>query len=254
MQATLSEVEKAKVIEQVDGYRVCEPLYEAVRIVLTSRGETCSPQYVQGISGAAFRVAGICPCAPTCGGTMAATDLLKILGYDVQVMTTEGSGVSYQEMEQLGQAMGNGQPPTAGPATEIYRKARPALEGMLEKIHGELRAGRAVVVWHAFTNAENDVVVGYDDAKGEWIGRGSYVGSQGDYSRAKQMRMFASAAIGGLPSVLVIGAKSRAYDAEAARAAELAALREAVRHATGYAEPGQGQRREVGDALWDRGV
>ena len=238
MQATLSEVEKAKVIEQVDGYRVCEPLYEAVRIVLTSRGETCSPQYVQGISGAAFRVAGICPCAPTCGGTMAAIDLAKLLGYDAQTLSIEGSGVSDQQIMQLAQAMGNGQPPTAGPAKEIYDKARPAFEAMLEKIRSEVRAGRAVVVWHAFTNAENDVVVGYDDAPGEWIGRGSYVGTEGNYGRAPQMRMFTSAAVGGLPSVLVIGAEEPRVRCQRSAGGRARGIARGGAACAGYAERG----------------
>jgi len=43
----------------VDRYRVCEPLYECVRVVLAKRGEAYTPEYLQGISGAAFRIAGI---------------------------------------------------------------------------------------------------------------------------------------------------------------------------------------------------
>ena len=44
--------------------------YTALLLVLAQRGETYSPAYVQGIAGAAFRVAGPCPCAPTaiCAG------------------------------------------------------------------------------------------------------------------------------------------------------------------------------------------
>jgi S-adenosylhomocysteine hydrolase len=53
------------VIEGVDRYRVVEPVFEGVRVIVTKRGERYSPAYVQGISGAAFRVAGPCPCAPT---------------------------------------------------------------------------------------------------------------------------------------------------------------------------------------------
>ena len=47
------------VIEGVDAYRVPEPLFECVRIVLSHRGEDYSTDYIQGISGAAFRIAGI---------------------------------------------------------------------------------------------------------------------------------------------------------------------------------------------------
>ena len=42
-----------------------DPLFEGIRVVLSYRGEAYSPAYLQGISGAAFRIAGICPCAPT---------------------------------------------------------------------------------------------------------------------------------------------------------------------------------------------
>ena len=53
------------VLQGVDRYRVTEPMFEGVRIILNYRGEQYSPEYIQGISGAAFRIAGICPCAPT---------------------------------------------------------------------------------------------------------------------------------------------------------------------------------------------
>ena len=49
------------ILQCVDRYRVVEPLFEGIRVILSYRGENYSPAYVQGISGAAFRVAGICP-------------------------------------------------------------------------------------------------------------------------------------------------------------------------------------------------
>ena len=63
------------VVKGVDQYRVIEPLFEAVRVVLSHRGETYSPAYIQGISGAAFRIAGICPCAPTSSMAMGTMSL-----------------------------------------------------------------------------------------------------------------------------------------------------------------------------------
>ncbi len=58
------------VLEGIDRYRVVDPWCEGVRVVLTYRGEPYSAEYVQGISGVAFRIAGICPCAPTCSIAM----------------------------------------------------------------------------------------------------------------------------------------------------------------------------------------
>ena len=49
------------ILEGIDRYRVVEPLFEGIRVILSYRGETYTPDYIQGISGAAFRVAGICP-------------------------------------------------------------------------------------------------------------------------------------------------------------------------------------------------
>ncbi|MCJ7823146.1 MAG: hypothetical protein MUQ26_08755, partial [Armatimonadetes bacterium] len=63
------------ILENVDRYRVNEPLFEGVRVILSYRGEMYSPAYVQGISGAAFRIGGPCPCAPTCEYAMS-TDAL----------------------------------------------------------------------------------------------------------------------------------------------------------------------------------
>ncbi len=65
MSAAPEQVEdKRVVLDGVDRYRVIEPLFEGIRIILSHRGEEYSPAYIQGISGAAFRIAGICPCTP----------------------------------------------------------------------------------------------------------------------------------------------------------------------------------------------
>ena len=37
------------ILEGVDRYRVMEPMFEPVRVVLSYRGEAYSPAYVQGI-------------------------------------------------------------------------------------------------------------------------------------------------------------------------------------------------------------
>ena len=46
---------EAVVVPNVDRFRVVDPLFECVRIVLVQRGEKLTPAYVQGVSGSAFR-------------------------------------------------------------------------------------------------------------------------------------------------------------------------------------------------------
>ena len=186
-------------IEGVDCYRVVEPLYEAVRIVLSHRGEEYSPAYIQGISGAAFYIGGICPCAPTCGSNRLWTaELPRLLGYEVEHLNL----------------------PAGGPEMEA-ETARVAA-----RVKEEVRAGRPVVVWHAFTNAEWDVVCGFDEEKQEFIGRGSYTANHDDYSRAKETRMAEALAICPAYGALIIGEKAGELDA---REVELSALEQAIR-------------------------
>jgi hypothetical protein len=82
-------------------------------------------------------------------------------------------------------------------------------------------------VWHAFTNAEWDVVCGYDEAEGVFLGRGSYLGLD-DYAKAKQDRP--AEAVNFCPAfgAIFVGEKTGEGGAQAA---EIAALKEAVRHA-----------------------
>ncbi|HHT27575.1 MAG TPA: hypothetical protein GXZ82_10055 [Firmicutes bacterium] len=46
------------ILPDVDHYRICDPLFEGLRVLLAHRGEPYSPAYIQGISGAAFRIGG----------------------------------------------------------------------------------------------------------------------------------------------------------------------------------------------------
>jgi hypothetical protein len=188
------------VIENVDRYRVYEPLFECVRVVLSQRGEKYTPAYVQGISGAAFRIGGPCPCAPTCESAMGTDDLIKTLGYECE------RGPLFSEGKQ--------------PA-ELY----PAV---LARMKEEIRAGRPVIVWNAFTTAEFDVVCGFDEGKHELIGRGSYKGLDG-YASAAEARPTEHEVAPAIGAIFV-GKKVKGFDA---RAAEMAALKEAVAHARG---------------------
>ena len=188
------------VLENVDRYRVPEPLFEGVRVILACRGETYSAAYIQGISGAAFRMGGPCPCAPTCEYAMGTDNLVRLLGYEC-----ERAGLGGPESDPKAQ-----------------------LPALLARIKGEVRAGRPALVWNAFTTAEFDVVCGFDEEKHELIGRGSYKGMDG-YAAAPDTRP-AENDVAPAIGAIFIGDKTGTFDA---RSAEVAALREAVLHAHG---------------------
>ena len=187
------------VVKDVDKFRVMEPLFECVRVALASRGEEFSPAYIQGLSGAAFRIAGPCPCAPTCSVAMTTSELIRLLGYERREAPIGPRGPS-----QAGR----------------WREA-------LEQVRQEIRAGRPALVWNAFTNYEFDVACGYDEAKKRLLGRGSYAGNGGRLASADEMRPLRGADVA-MPAAILIGRKTGGLDA---REAELSALEEAVRHA-----------------------
>ena len=193
-----SGTSQKRIIAGVDRYRVMEPLFEGCRVILSYRGETYSPAYVQGISGAAFRVAGICPCAPTCSYMMEPQDLLELLGYEAEPLAIYGEGPD--------------------PDVHLYE--------VLARVKDEVRAGRPVLFWNAFTNCEWDVVCGFDDEGKQLVGRGSYVGHD-EYALADEARTLTAVARV-LIGAILIGEKRGTFDA---REAEVAALKEAVRHA-----------------------
>jgi hypothetical protein len=187
------------VLDGVDRYRVVEPMFESVRVVLSYRGETYSPAYVQGISGAAFRIGGICPCAPTCACAMSTQDLLKTFCYEIEHLSLCEEGMD--------------------PAKEVHN--------VIACVKEEIRAGRPAIVWHAFTTAEWDVVCGFDDENHQFFGRGSYAGLDG-YATADQGRTATCGAICPPIGAILVGDKTGEYDAHGS---EIAALEEAVAHA-----------------------
>ncbi len=215
-------------LEGNEPYRVLEPLFEAVRVALAYRGERYSPAYVQGLSGAAFRIAGICPCAPTCNSAMAPEKLAELLGYEVKLMMLDEPQPG--QIKALADAMRANRgalPSDEQLAKPELRELRRRLLAILAAVKDEVRAGRPAVVWNAFTKAEFDVVTGFDDAKGTFVGRGSYAGLGGEPASAPQTATLGAVYIGGPPGAILIGAKVRELEA---RTAELAALKEAVRH------------------------
>jgi hypothetical protein len=230
-------------IEGVDRYRVCEPLYECVRVVLAKRGESYTPEYIQGISGAAFRTAGICPCAPTCSAAMQTEALVELLGYKARRVNLDDKGaIKVKDLADAMQANGKVLPEEAKLASPELRELRRELLAILDAVKAEVRAGRPAIVWHAFTSAEYDVVVGFDDAKGTFLGRGSYAGGGADLARAPQTRTLTAVYVGGPPGDILVGEKQSTFDAPKA---EVAALQEAVRHAHSAKN-----RNQVGKEPW----
>ncbi|MBN1934550.1 MAG: hypothetical protein JW934_07785 [Anaerolineae bacterium] len=198
------------VLDGIDRYQVVDPLYECVRVVLNHRGESYSPAYIQGLSGAAFRIGGICPCAPTCDCAMSTQDLIALLGYEMTYLPLYGDENQSFDLEQ-----------------EAAR--------VIARIKDEIRAGRPAIVWHAFTTAEWDVVAGFDDEQGLFFGRGSYAGIDG-YAQADQKRLSTCRDICPALGAILVGEKIGQFNA---REAEIAALQEAVRHA--HSTEGQDQ-------------
>lgn len=192
------EMPERIIIEGVDHYRVVEPLFESVRVALNQLAETCSPSYIQGIAGSAFRIAGICPCAPTVSRAMDVADLVRLLGYDCEVLPIGEEGVD--------------------PANR--------LQEVLPRIKAEIRAGRPVLLWSPFTMCEWDVVCGFDEVTGKLVGRGSYRGTEEDYTEEDETALLKVEKHCGLGPAILIGEKAREFDA---RVAELAGLREAIR-------------------------
>lgn len=190
------------IIDNVDRFRVREPLFEGPRVVLSFLGEKYTPAYIQGISGAAFRIAGPCPCAPTCSSQMFTTDLLKLLGYQ------------YSE-SILG---------WTGDVDDAKRN----MVALIPKIKDSIRARRPVLLWYAFMDTAYEVVTGYDDAEGVFLGWHAHQGPEEGLAKAKQTRAQECAVYCPALGAIFIGEKVGALDD---RAAEVAALKEAVRHA-----------------------
>lgn len=212
------------ILDGIDRFRVREPNFEGVRIVLNARGEKYSPAYIQGISGAAFRIAGICPCAPNCSTQMWTTDLVKLLGY----------GYS----EHIVGWTGDVEP------------AKKSIVTMIPKVKASIRAGRPVLVWYAFADTAFEVVCGFDDAQGVFIGWHAQQSPDDPMATAKQTR--AAETVQACPAFGALFIEEKVGEF-ASRPAEIAALREAVRHARDQEVKTQGPPR-AGLACYDHWV
>ena len=186
-------------LDGIEPYAMPEPLYEGLRVLLSYRGEKITSGYMQGISGAAFRIAGICPCAPTCNYAVEPHDLAELLGYDVSYLPFHVKGTGH---------------------TERLRK-------IITNIKEELRANRPALLWHAFSFCEWDVVCGFDDNERIFLGRSSHKGKK-QYTEAPEERSMESVTECSHLGAILVGEKLSGYDAEAL---ETNSLHEAVSHA-----------------------
>ena len=192
------------ILNNVDRYRVVEAIVEGVRVILNYRGEPYSPAYVQGISGAAFHIAGICPCAPTCTPGIEPLELARLFGYQVEQLPLFNEVVKWDQ---------------PAPDELLYL--------MIDRIKTDICSGKPVLVWHAFTNAEWDVVAGFDDEQKVFLGRGSYLGLDG-YAEASWTRPRECLDICPAFGAIFISEKVGTFDAEKA---EIESLKNAVLHA-----------------------
>ena len=187
--------EKDMVLLNVDKYRYYDPLFEGVRIILSYIGEKYTPEYVLGISGSAFKIAGGCPSRPTCVCDFWPADFFQYLGYEVTEYPC------FDENEN-----------------DITDK-------MIDAVKRQIDSGKPALVWHAFTNEEWDVVCGYDDDLKQFLGRGTLKGND-DYAREPWDRAKTS-------GIMAFGAITvdRKTSELNQREAEIQSLIKAVQHA-----------------------
>jgi hypothetical protein len=186
-----------KIINGISRYEVNEANFEALRLALNYMGEKLPAEYFHGIAGTAFRIGGICPCAPTCTLAMQPQQLIELLGYD------------YAEC----------------PYDDANKDA--SLNQLTDAVCASIDQGIPVLVWNAFTTCEWDLVTGYDENEKVFCGRGSYMGNAGDYAKSPWNRSLEQAGLTGL-TALVIKRGAGVLDR---RKAEMDAIKEAVRHA-----------------------
>ncbi|MDD4200987.1 MAG: AraC family transcriptional regulator [Eubacteriales bacterium] len=183
------------VLLNIDKYRYYGPLFEGARIIMNNIGEKYSPEYIQGISGAAFKIAGGCPSCPTCVCDMWPAELFKLLGYEVK---------EYPCFDEKGK--------------DVY-------DILVEAVKKQIDSGKPALVWHAFTVAEWDVVCGYDEEARQFIGRGTNKGWD-DYARESWDRPKTCDV--GAYGAIIIGGKIAEFNK---REAEINSIKNAVKHA-----------------------
>jgi len=187
--------ENDMILLNIDEYKYYDPLFEGARIVLNYIGEKYTPEYILGISGSAFKIAGGCPSRPTCVYDFWPADFFKYLGYEVK---------EYPCFDQ---------------------KENDISDKMIEAVKQQIDSGKPALIFSAFSLSEWDVVCGYDEEAKQFVGR--RVNSHAnDYAReswdkAKQDENFPAGAV-------LIGDKISELNN---REAEINSLKNAVNHA-----------------------
>ncbi|MCL2665858.1 MAG: AraC family transcriptional regulator [Defluviitaleaceae bacterium] len=180
----------------VDEYRCYDPLFEGARIILNMMGENFTTEYVQGISGSAFKIAGGCPSCPTSVYDMWPHKLIRLLGYETK---------HYPCFDKS----------NADVTAE-----------MVEAVKKSVDCGRPALVWNAFSVAEYDVVCGYNNDTKQFIGRCAAKGA-GDYAREPWDRA-KTCSCAPVFGAIIVGEKKSAFDENEA---ERMSIINAVKHA-----------------------
>jgi len=185
-----------KILDGIKAYETYEANFECFRLLLNYAGENYSSHYFHGVAGTAFRIGGICPCAPTCTYAMPLQKLINLFGYD------------YAEI----------------PA-EDYNET--VVNNMIKAVCESIDNGMPALVWNAFTECEWDIVTGYDENEKVFYGRGSYAGNRDEYAKKEWDYAKNTGASEGIMAIIIKG-KIGSFDADSA---EISALKEGVRHA-----------------------
>lgn len=136
---------RAAVIHDLDRYRHHEPVFEGMRVILLHRREPVSAPSISVVSGAAFRVHTRDRLDVLHNQAMRPDQLARLFGYEAELITFHTS------------------PADARP--ELGRTPAERLPQMLEVAKGELLSGRPLLLWHAVSDREYDVVAGFDEPR-----------------------------------------------------------------------------------------
>jgi hypothetical protein len=196
---------RAAVIHDLDRYRHHEPVFEGMRVILLHRREPVSAPSISVVSGAAFRVHTRERLDVLRNQAMQPHELARLFGYEAELIPFHTSA--------------------ADPRPELGQTPAERLPGMLELARAELLGGRPVLLWHAVSDREYDVVAGFDEPQGLLHAFGSRAGLR-EYETVAEGRA-ADGAVEGTGLVLV-GERTSAYSIGRL---ERAALQVAVGHA-----------------------
>ena len=188
--------ESDMVLLNIDKYRYYDPMFEGARIILNNRGEKFTPEYIQGISGSAFKIAGGCPSCPTSIYDKWTHKFIRYLGYETK---------HYPCFDKDGK--------------DITDK-------MIEAVKKSIDNGKPAIVWNAFSVAEYDVVCGYDNEAKQFIGRCALKGND-DYVREAWYRA-KTCDCAPVLGAIIIGEKISDFDS---KEAEIQSVTNAVKHA-----------------------